>query len=88
MLCHHEVADEEGHPLESEDESGVRLPLLCMIFEARVEGEQHHCHETSLQYVQTAPDDIQWQMDRHEFDEVIATTKESSPGPDVIPYSL
>ena len=25
MLCLHAVADEDGHPMESEDESGVRL---------------------------------------------------------------
>ena len=25
MLCLHAVTDEEGHPLEDEDESGVRL---------------------------------------------------------------
>ena len=28
------------------------------IFEARVEGERHHYHETILRYVQEAPDDI------------------------------
>ena len=43
------------------------------ISEARVEGERHHCQETILLYVQTAPGDIQWQIDRHEFDEIIAT---------------
>ena len=47
--------------LRSEDESGM---MLCThwgkIFEARTEGERHHCHETILEYVQKAPDDIQW----------------------------
>ena len=64
------------------------MRLLRKIFEARVEGEQHPCHETILQYVQTAPDDVRWQMDRHEFDEMIATKTESAPGPDGISYSL
>ena len=57
-LCLHAITNEDGHPLENEDESGMRLcAYWCEIFEARVEGERHHCHETILQYVQTAPDD-------------------------------
>ena len=36
------------------------------IFEARAEGERHHCHETILGYVQKALDDIQWEIDRHD----------------------
>ena len=76
MLCFHAVTDEDGHPLESEDESGMRLcDYWCKIFETRVEGAQHHCHETILKYVQTALDDIQWQIDRFEFDEKNATEK-------------
>ena len=46
------------------------------VFEARVEGERHHCHETILHYVQTALDDIQWRIDRHDFNEMIATNKD------------
>ena len=88
-LCLHAVTDEGGHPLESEDESGMRLCAYWgkKIFEARVEGERHLCHETILRYVQTAPDDIQWRTDRHEFDGMIATEQESAPGPDGIPGS-
>ena len=42
-----------------EDDSGRRLcEYWCKIFEARVEGERHHVHETILRYVQKAPDDI------------------------------
>ena len=56
MLCLHAVTDEDGHPLENEDESGRRLSQYWIkIFEARVEGERHHCHETILGYVQKAP---------------------------------
>ena len=89
MLCLHAVTVEDGHPLESEDESGMRLcAYRGKIFEARVDGEQHPCHEVILQYVQTAPDYIQWQIDRHEFDEMTATKKESASGPDGIPYSF
>ena len=58
------------------------------IFEARVEGERHHCHETILQHVQTALDDIQWQIDRHELHEMMATKEESAPCPDGIPKSI
>ena len=89
MLCLHAVTDEDGHPKESEDESGI---ILCAfwskVFEARAEGERHHRHETILGYVQKAPDDIQLEIDRHEFDETMASKKESPPGPDGIPHSI
>ena len=89
MLCLHAVTDEDGHPLENEDESGRRLcDYWSKIFEARIEGERHHCHEIILGCVQKAPDDIRWEIDRNEFDELMATKKESAPGPDGIPYSL
>ena len=39
-----------------------------------------------LGYVQKAPDDIRWVIDKNEFDELIATKNESAPGPDGIPY--
>ena len=48
-----------------------------------------HCHETILENVQKAPDEIQWQIDKQEFDEILATKKrESAPGPDGIPYRI
>ena len=47
------------------------------VFEARTEGERHHCHETILEYVQKTPDDIQWETDKRELDEMMATKKES-----------
>ena len=37
-----------------------------------------------LQYV--PPGDNRWTTDRAEFDELIALTKDSAPGPDRIPY--
>ena len=37
---------------------------------------------------QRAPDDVQWEIDKREFDEMMATKKESAPGPDGIPYSI
>ena len=77
MLCFHAVTDEDGHPLENEDESGRRLcEYWCEIFQAHIEG------------VQKAPDDIRWEIDRNEFDELMAAKIESAPGPDGIPYSL
>ena len=50
------------------------------IFEARVEGEQHHCHETIFEYVQKAPHDIRWEMDKNEFDELMATKNAAFAG--------
>ena len=88
-LCLHAVTDEDGHPLENDDESGMRLRAYWgKMFEARVEGEQHHCYETILEYVQQAPHDMRWEIDKNEFDEPMATNKESAPGHDGIPYSL
>ena len=60
----------------------------CKTYEARVEGERHHSHETVLGYVQTAPDDMQWEIDRQEFGEMMPTEKESAPGPGGIPKSI
>ena len=86
-LCLHAVSDDEGHPLENEDESG-RMPREYRgpTPQARVEGPRHHQSENLSQYVQKAPDDIRWSIDRTEFDELIATKKDSAPGPDGIPY--
>ena len=76
VLCLHAVTDEDGHPLENEDASGRRLcEYLDTIFEARIEGERHHCHEAILRYVLKAPDDTRWEIDRNEFDELLATKK-------------
>ena len=81
------VTDEEGHPLETEDESGRRLcEYWGTIFQARQEGPRHHQHEDILRYVQKAPDDINWTIDQAEFVDLLASKKDSAPGPDGIPY--
>ena len=88
-LCLHAVTDEDGHPLENEDESGRRLcDYWSTIFQARAEGPRHHQYENILRHVQKAPDDIRWVIDNNEFDELMVTKKESAPGPDGIPYSF
>ena len=51
-----------------------------------MEGPRHHQHEDILRYVQKAPDDIRWTIDKTEFDELIALKKDSALGPDGIPY--
>ena len=80
------VTDEEGHPLENEDESGRRLcGYWRTIFQARVEGPRRHQHEDILRYVQKAPDDIRWTINKTEFDELIALKNDSAPGPGGIP---
>ena len=76
MLCFRAVTDEDCHPLKDEDDSGRRLcEDWCKIFEARVEGERHHCHETILGNVQKAPDDFWWENDKNDLDELMATKK-------------
>ena len=86
MLCLSAVTDEDCHRLESEDESGRRLcEYWRSIFQARVEGPRHHQYEDILRYVEKAPDDIRWTIDRTEFDELIAMKKDSAPGTDGIP---
>ena len=87
VLCLSAVTDEEGHTSENEVESVRRLcEYLGSIFQARIEGPRHHQYEDILRYVQKAPDDIRWTIDRTEFDELIAMKKDSAPGPDGIPY--
>ena len=78
VLCLNAVTDEDGHPLENENESGRRLcEYWGTIFQARVEGPRHH-HQ--------APDDICWSIDKTECDELIALKKDLAPDPDGIPY--
>ena len=62
MLCLHAVTDEDGNLLENEDDSSRLCECWSTIFEARVEGEGHHCRE-------------RWEHDRNEFDELLATKK-------------
>ena len=83
------VPDEEGHTLETEDESGRRLcEYWGTIFQAREEGPRHHQHEDILRYAQHAPDDISWTNDQAAFDELLAVKKDSAPGPDGIPCGV
>ena len=78
VLSFSAVTDEEGHPLENEDESGRRLcEYWRTIFQARVEGPRHR---------QQAPDDICWTFHKAEFDDLLALKKDSAPGTDGIPY--
>ena len=50
---------------------------VAIFFEARVEGERDHCHETILRCIQKAPDDIPWEIDRNELHELMATKKKN-----------
>ena len=51
------------------------------IFQARAEGPRHHQYENIVQHVQKALGDIRWVIDQNEFDELVASNKESDPGP-------
>ena len=88
MLSLHAVTGDEGRPIDDEDESGRRLCAYWgRIFEARIKDERHNEYETVLDNVQRATEDMQWTIDKQEFDEMLATKKESALGPDGIPYS-
>ena len=77
------VTDEEGHPLENEDESGRRLcEYWGTMFQARQEGPRHYQHEEILRFVQRAPDDINWTIDQAEFGDLLALKEDSAPGLD------
>ena len=39
-------------------------------------------------FVQQAPDDINWTIDQAEFDDLLASKKDSAPGTDRIPYGV
>ena len=82
--------DEEGHPLDNEDDSGRRLcEYWGTIFQAREEGPRHHQHEDILRFVQHAPDDIPLDCtDKTEFDDLLALKEGSAPDPDGIPYGV
>ena len=82
VLSLHAVTDEEGHPLENEDESGRLCEFSETIFQAREESPRHHQHEEFLRYVQQASDDISWTIDQADL---LALKKDSAPGPDGIP---
>ena len=78
MLSHSAVTDEEGHPLENEDESGRRhCDYWSSIFQALEEGPRHHQHEDILRYVQQALDNIRWTIDQAEFDDLLAFLKKT-----------
>ena len=51
-----------------------------------MDGPRHHQHEENLRYVQQAPDDIGWTIDKTKLDDLLALKKDSAPGPDGIPY--
>ena len=75
--------------MENEDESGRRLcEYWGTIFQARQEGSRHHQHEEILRFVQQALDDINWTIDQAELDDLLASQKDSAPGPDGIPYGV
>ena len=83
------LTDDEGHPLENDDEFGRRLcDYWGTIFQAREEGPRHRQHEEILRYVQHAPDDISWTTDQAKFDDLLALKKDSAPEPDGIPYGI
>ena len=88
MLCLRGVPDEDNHPLENE-ESGKKLcENWSTIFQVRNGSKDHHCYETVLRSVQKEPDYTRWEIDRNEFDGLMATKKLTHPSPDGIPCSL
>ena len=73
MLTLSAVTDEEGHPLENEDDSGRRFyEFWGNIFQGRQEGPRHQQHDDILRCVQQAPGDISWTIDQAEFDDLLA----------------
>ena len=58
------------------------------IFQARQESPRHFQHEEILRFVQQSPDDINRAPDQAEFDDLLASKKDSAPEPDGIPYGV
>ena len=89
MLCLHAITDEDGHPLEDEDESGgMHCEYGGTSFHARAEPPRHRQYDEVLRYIQKAPVDMYWTIGHTSFDELIAVKKDSAPGPDGIPYGV
>ena len=77
------MSDEKGHPLNDEEDSGNRqCTHWAGISEARITDERHRSHETILNFVQQAPEEKQWMVNKEEFDEMPSTMTDSAPGPD------
>ena len=81
MLCLHAVTDESGHLL---NQAGGYVNIGVQSFRRALKVRGTNI----LRRVQKAPDDIRWVIGKSEFDELMATKKESAPGPDGIPYSF
>ena len=76
-------------PWKNEDESGRRLcEYWGTIFQARQQGPRHLHHEEIFRFVQQAPDDINWTLDQAEFDDLVASKKDSAGGPDGILHGI
>ena len=87
MLSLHAVTDVDGHPLETRtNRAGGYANIVVRFFRHALKAS--HLHEAILRYVQKAADDIRWESDGNEFEELMAARKESTPGPDGIPYSV
>ena len=55
---------------------------------ARESSAPHEHSEDMLRNVQLAPEGIVWDVSRQEFEELLATKRESDPSPDRLPYSM
>ena len=61
MLCLHAITDEDGHPLEDEDESGGRhCEYGGTSSQVRAEPPRHRQYQEVFRYIQKAPVDMNW----------------------------
>ena len=58
------------------------------MFEASVIDDQDHSCGTILDFVQRAPESVQWTVDKDEFDIIISTEKKFAPVPDLLLHSV
>ena len=58
------------------------------IFQARQQGPRHFYNEEFFRFVQQAPDDINWTLNQAEFDDLVASKKDSAGGPDGILHGI
>ena len=88
-LTIHAISDVENVPIFEPDDAARKLcQHLGNIFSARNADIPNDCAEAMLALLQHAPPDLRWNIGLDEFNEILASKRESAPGPDGLPFFL
>ena len=88
-LTIHAFSSGDDAPILDANEAAHRLSQHWgNIFSARCGDIPNDHAELMLAFVQPAPNDLNWNIGLDEFEELLASKRESAPGPDGLPYSV